>query len=53
MLRNNKYLNPYDTIEEKVVNVSADCKHLLLWMMQGVPANRPTAEQCIQHKWFQ
>ncbi|TNV86128.1 hypothetical protein FGO68_gene14551 [Halteria grandinella] len=53
MLFANKYQNPYSTVQLKVTGVSADCKHLLLWMLQTTPESRPTAEQCINHKWFQ
>lgn len=44
MLFANKYQNPYSTVQLKVTGVSADCKHLLLWMLQTTPESRPTAE---------
>ena len=52
MLIANKHQNPFPVIQMKVNNVSSECKQLLQWMLQPNPSQRPSAEQCIQHKWF-
>lgn len=52
MLHANKYANPYSMVQLRVTTMSPDCKHLLHWMLQTHPSNRPSAEQCLKHRWF-
>lgn len=52
MLIANKYQNPYSAVQTKVSNVSPECKNLLLSMLQVTGDLRPSAEECITHKWF-
>ena len=52
MLIANKFNSPMPAVQIKVVNVSQECKQLLQWMLQPNADQRPSTEQCIQHKWF-
>lgn len=44
MLLANKYSNPIEAIQNKVRNVSSECKQLLKWMLQPHAEQRPSAE---------
>lgn len=52
MLYSNKYTNPISKVQIKVKNVSPDFKDLLLKMMNKNPEARPSADQCLLHRWF-
>jgi serine/threonine protein kinase len=52
ILYSNKYTNPLSKVQIKVKNVSAECKDLLLKCLSKSPEGRPTAGECLQHKWF-
>ncbi|TNV86407.1 hypothetical protein FGO68_gene4970 [Halteria grandinella] len=53
LLYYNKNQNPIPVVQTKVKGVSAECKSLLCSMLNVNPDQRPSAEECINHAWFQ
>ena len=52
VLRNNRYKDPSDIIDEDLLTISTDCQLLLKWMLKRNPEDRPTSEECLKHNWF-
>ena len=50
----NQHVNPRILVDENLPsNISPDGKDLLLKMLETNPAKRPTAEECLEHPWFE